>query len=176
MIDETEILNSAAFEAEVDAIRENVISAKFIEVYRSSNSKFLLWMLTAYPDLCTDEFKSYVERLEKPVSAKNIAEMLQHETSIKPILFNLLKARHFLRWIVTLRKKNGEKLGNPAYSSRRAGLFSLFRDFNEIMRPKLADEMKFHFKGLKRTVAQATTNGDIRIKVGKDPLQFSFYQ
>jgi hypothetical protein len=93
-----------------------------------------------------------------------------------PIMFNLVTARDFLTWIVSLVKKDGTSPGYSTFNSHRAAFFNLFRDFGVTMSKTLEFELRNHFKGLKRRVASRVTNGDGKCKTGKDPLSFGMYR
>eukprot|EP00834_Sanchytrium_tribonematis_P003532 NODE_139_length_16235_cov_0.569038.p3 type:complete len:603 gc:universal NODE_139_length_16235_cov_0.569038:14135-15943(+) len=74
--------------------------------------------------------------------------------------------------MVTLRKSDGSKPGNATYSAHRSGLAHLFREYNVTMTPELSESQSRNYLGLRRTTAQRTADGEGRIKVGKDPMDF----
>ena len=69
-----------------------------------------------------------------------------------PIFFDLLSAKVFMTWLLSLRKKNGDTYASSSYNSHRAALFNLYRDFGATMSTELESELKNHYKGLKRKV------------------------
>jgi hypothetical protein len=93
-----------------------------------------------------------------------------------PILFDTLTADVFLSFIVSLRKKDGSKLGASSCNTHRAALFNLFRNYHKVMGTELEKELASYFKGLKRTIAENTARGEDEIRIGKDPLEFSLYR
>lgn len=47
-----------------------------------------------------------------------------------PINFELLGAKDFLIWLISLRKPDGSKPSFSTYNTHRAALFNLFREYN----------------------------------------------
>ena len=69
-----------------------------------------------------------------------------------------------------------QKPGGDSYSSHHSGLFDLYRSFKVAMSQELQDELKNHYKGLKRNIASNIAAGGMKIKVGKDPLSMSLFR
>ena len=94
-------------------------------------------------------------------------------SGISNLIFWLLPG---MLWIVSLRKKDGNKPGSSSYGSHQAGLFNLFHDFKVSMSPELEGELTNHFSGLKRKIAANIQAGEGEIKVGKDPLCLQLFR
>lgn len=103
----------------------------------------------------------------------NICKMLQR---IPPILFEDFEVNHFMQFIVSLRKPDGNKLSYSSYNTHRAALYNVFRDYKMSMSESLQSELKNHFRGLKRTTTKTVAEGGARIKTGKDALDFGLYK
>ncbi|KAG7351570.1 hypothetical protein IV203_010930 [Nitzschia inconspicua] len=82
--------------------------------------------------------------------------------------------KDFMEWIVSARKEDGSTPTYSTYNCHRAWLFNLFRDYKQDIAP-LQSELKTHFRGLQRTKTQALANGEGRVKIGKDALEFALY-
>jgi len=158
---------------QVPALRQNLVGKKSRGIYGNSMVKFLIWLLENKPELVDPEFALSAS------AARNkrafIKKVLHNAPNNPPINFQLLTAPDFMDWIVTVRKRDGERPGSQSYSSHRTGLFNLFRSFRVTMSTELQSELSNHYKGLKRTVASAIAAGGGKIKSGKDPLAFSLY-
>ncbi len=102
--------------------------------------------------------------------------VIDGDQSNPPLHFAQLTAPNFVVWLRTLRKSDGTTLGYSSLNTHRAGLFNLFRMYHVSMSSDLVTEIANHFKALKRKIARETGDGIHRIKTGKDPLTFSFYQ
>jgi hypothetical protein len=107
---------------------------------------------------------------------KWIKTHLQNAPNRPPIKFNELKAEDFMLWVVSLKKKDGSKPGRSAYSTHRAALFNLFRDYKVRMSQELEIELANHYRGLKRTAASSAAAGNGEVKSGKSALEFSLYR
>jgi hypothetical protein len=174
-----------ALQAEVAAIRANTVSPKSRDTYRRSSSRFLLWCYEKKRTLLTQQFINTFEEHIPPrkrviaiaSTQKWIKIYLEGSTSeTPPIKFQALKAEDFMMWIVTLKKRDGSKPGNSAYSTHRAALFNLFRDHKVRMSQDLETELANHYRGLKRTTASSAANGNGVVKTGKSALEFSLYR
>ena len=166
--------DNSTFEAEVAALRKNVVSKKSKGVYSGSMVKFVQWLLENKRDLVHPEFGALYDLSVSKI--KFIKTALQNAPNDPIIFLEELTAPVFLTWIVSLRKKDGSKPGGDSYSSHRSGLFDLYRSFKVAMSQELQDELKNHYKGLKRNIASNIAAGGMKIKVGKDPLSMSLFR
>lgn len=80
-----------------------------------------------------------------------------------------------MSFILSLEKSDGTRPGNSTVSNHRSALFSLYRDYRVAMPEELVVELKPHFKGLKREIAQAISAGEIDGQNGKKPIDFNLY-
>jgi hypothetical protein len=160
------------WEAEVNIIRSNTVSAKSKQVYINSNINFILWLYDHKRHLLTDEF---IETINDNLSKSSIKQLLNQQ-EIHPIRFDSIDASDYMTWIVSLRTASGGKPGYSSYNGHRSAFFNLFRNYGKTMSVELASELSNHFKGLKRATAQEVVSGERSIKVGMDPLPFSLYR
>ena len=159
-------------------IRANTVSRRSKTTYVSSYSKFISWLVLSHQQLITPAFLAAIDPIPSDATAilESVKKLFNQEECPKPLHFEQLKASDFVIWLLTLRKRNGKPLSYSALNTHRAGLFNLYRDYGVIMSTEVERELKTHFKGLKRDIAQRTANGDVRIKTGKDPLSIDTYQ
>ena len=106
----------------------------------------------------------------------HVKAFIEDKDNGPPMDFENFTARVFVTWLVSLRKSNGKRPGYSCYTSHRAGLFNLYRDYDVAMSPALQEQLTHYFKGLKRTTAKRTADGLERVQVGKNPLQFTTYR
>ena len=159
---------------EVSELRANVVKKESRAMYMRSMSKFLAWLFFNNRHIISPEVSLLADTAANKVSF--FKSILQTAPNDPPIIFELLTAPVFMKWIVSLRKKNGDKPGVSSHSSHRSGLFHLFVAYHVTMPQELEKEVSNHFKGLKRKVASVIAAGGGKIKVGKDPLAFSLYR
>ncbi|KAJ0396165.1 hypothetical protein ATCC90586_012238 [Pythium insidiosum] len=100
----------------------------------------------------------------------------ESERAVPPLSFGELRADDFVAWLVTLQKGNGKSPGLSTFNNHRAALFNLFREYRVSMSAELQSELTTMFRGIKRSVAEQTANGQVSIKVGKDPLDPEVYE
>ena len=139
-----------ALHAKVAELRENQIGKKSRQLYQASNCKFILWCLQNNVDRITPQF---IEGLEEAVTVLGMSVEEYIKSVIgppanldrPPFHFRDFAAEDFLAWIVDLKKEGGEAPGISSLCTHRSGFFNLYRDFHEIMPPKLEDELQNHF-------------------------------
>ncbi|KAG7346961.1 hypothetical protein IV203_006030 [Nitzschia inconspicua] len=160
------------FDAEeaVRVIRTNTISKKSRDVYDGSIAKMLKWFYDNKRHLLTEQFIQY--GITYGFAKADIRRFLADAPSNAPVKFEDFNVQDFMEWIVSVRKEDGSTPTYSTYNCRRAGLFNLFRDYKQDIAP-LQSELKTHFRGLQRTKTQALANGEGRVKIGKDALEFA---
>ena len=164
----------AQLESEVADLRANVVKKVSRGIYSNSLIKFLAWLYENKREILTPECASGADTA---VNKRNYFKtVLKNPVTDPPVRFELITAELFMLWIVSLRKKDGNKPGSSSYGSHRAGLFNLFRDFKVSMSPELEGELTNHFSGLKRKIAANIQAGEGEIKVGKDPLCLQLFR
>jgi hypothetical protein len=169
-----ETIERELLEHQVDDVRANTVSSSSRTIYMNSATKFIEWLVANNTSLLTDEFLSQIAHAHNVVAFTR--QWLSGAPSNPPIRFAQLTAREFFVWIVSLKKSDGTRPGYSTYNTHRAALFNLFRDYQVTMTKALEVELKNHFKGLKRKAVIEISNGNGKIKVGKDAMQFSLYQ
>ena len=133
-----------------------------------------MYLHTNHRQLINDNFGINEEGNFASIEVKNQLE--NPNPLIPPLKFELLTVPIFFEWLLSLRKRNGEKPLIGSYNSHRAALYNLYRDYHVIMPVDIETELSNHFKGLKRQLAQDASNGNAPVKVGKDPLHFEIYR
>ncbi|GLE05416.1 hypothetical protein PINS_up014429 [Pythium insidiosum] len=172
MADTLESLRARAAE-----IRANTVSRKSRQAYEATWTRFLSWLIDMKPERMPQVFKDAVAGQECSSLRKSVRSCLDADVDrvCPPILFNALQADDFIQWLLSIRKGDGGECGYSTYNCHRAALFNLYREYKFVMSETLQSELSTHFRGLKRTVAERTTGGVLRVKVGKDPLSFELY-
>eukprot|EP00834_Sanchytrium_tribonematis_P008005 NODE_831_length_3642_cov_0.596669.p1 type:complete len:758 gc:universal NODE_831_length_3642_cov_0.596669:113-2386(+) len=175
---------------EFNNILTNELKDSLINAFREQDNNLELFQATTIDQSISEEERItrtniYQNRLKRLESSKlrHIKEFINNNvptgnatSEIYPINFDLVTSRIFLCWVVTLRKPDGSMPGNSSYSNHRAALSHLFREYNKSMSHELADNLSKNYLGLKRTTTQRIANGDGRVKIGKDPIDFSLYK
>jgi hypothetical protein len=127
---------------EVKELRDNVIASSTKRMYESCSKKLYRWLFDNHPDVCCNE----------------------------EIMLHRLTADIFHKFLVQLRKKNGEKPGPQTYNSFRATLNYLFRNKNLQIPSDFQIANSNIFKGIKRKFAERKQCGEIPSFEGKRPL------
>ena len=114
----------AQLESEVADLRANVVKKVSCGIYSNSLIKFLAWLYENKREILTPECASGADTA---VNKRNYFKtVLKNPVTDPPVRFELITAKLFMLWIVSLRKKDGNKPGSSSYGSHRAGLFNLF--------------------------------------------------
>ena len=161
-------------EMDLDRIRRNTIASNSRDVYQRSNSKFIVFLHEDHPGILDEGFGlNGVGLFDEAVVRGKLKDPKQDDP---PLRFDQLTVQVFFEWLLTLRKQDGSRPKISAFNSHRAALFNLFRDYHVTMSQELVDEMRNHFKGLKRTLASEAADGNSEVRIGKDPLKFSLFK
>lgn len=141
--------------------RYNDLSEKSRKMYNVSNTKFILWLESTYPHLITVTLKDALETCENRESCVfsfiDITKRKDVETPEPPILFDKITAEIFVEWLLSLRTRKHTKPGATTY--HRAAFYHLFLDFRCKQSYELIRDLKTHFVGIKRCVAEETRQG-----------------
>ena len=93
------------FELEVEQIRANTISDTSRLLYHSSMCRFLMFLWSHHPELLTNRFVEAVNvEQERPLRNRMLDYLRQPLPLEDPIRFDLLTAKTFMTWLVTLKK------------------------------------------------------------------------
>ena len=125
---EFEGLSLSKYEKEVTRIRAcNVAkNSRLGYIYRCSSARFLEWLYKRKPEILTNSCKT---SLDGCVDESERNEKLREILDGAPIMFDIMTARDFMTWIVTLRKSDGTRLSASSFDGHTSGLFKIFRDF-----------------------------------------------
>ena len=163
--------------AKAQEIRANTVSKVSRRIYHQSYTRFISWLIVNKPVLIVPSFLEAIGEIPADMSKlRDLVKVAMDEGSNPPIHFDQLEAPDFVSWILSLKRHDGTNLSYSALNTHRSGLFNLFREYGLVMSQTLEKEISNHFKGLKRTIAASTATGVEKIKVGKDPLSFEFFQ
>ncbi|KAJ3112697.1 hypothetical protein HDU96_004294, partial [Phlyctochytrium bullatum] len=133
----------ADMDAEIANIRANNINPRSRKSYHASSTKMLLWFLKNKPDVLNPDFAGlFNEDMTEAQMKAAITDVIKGAPENPPLNFENFTARDFFSWLVTLRKRDGEKPGSKAYDTARSALFNLYREFQTSMPGTLQDEMK----------------------------------
>ena len=170
----------AEIEREIAEIREQNIGTGSRKSYGKSAARFILFLFAGSINMISPIFHSAPPPLCYPTE-ENVGRFfkLPYEERIEimaPIRLDTLTAKDFMRFLVTLRKKDGEKPSASTLSGHQSALFHLYREFQTDMPPRLVAELKRHFRGLKRIKVKDLGEGIGKLKVGKDPLDIETYR
>jgi hypothetical protein len=178
--DDENIIPLHALQEEVREVFNQQVKAKTRNAYARSQVKFLLWSFENTPNILAEDFRSELQTRSSSIKEQTafVRNVIGPPARLDcaPLKWDTFAAEDFGAWIQSLRKKNGQAPGFGSLSSHRAALFNLFRDFKICMKPMLEERLKGFFKGVRRTKAAAAQAGSCTVKVGKDPLSFSFYR
>lgn len=185
--------------------RRNIVSPKSENNYLGSVSNFILWCYEnaiiivqlvmqntlstrkqTY-DVALSNLISIESEDERQIQSRKIRNKyaMDQKRTIKqwilnnhedhPIYFDLITGDLFTTYILSLRKGNDELPGMSTYTTHRAGMKHLFRYYNIAVPATLSSLLESDYKSLKRTVAERTNDEGGDVRVGKSPLEFSFY-
>lgn len=164
-------------DAKVDEINNNTTSARTKAVYASKQISFLMFLDHAHPEVLSEDFLHDAPRSpDGSLQRSYVKKVVQERKRPAPINFSLLEARHVTRFILTLKKKNGEEATNSVHNSARSAVTDLFRTYDFITPKKMTNALQKFFKGLKRKSAKDAGMGQGKAYVGKKPLEFALYR
>ena len=159
--------------AELAQLKENRLAKNSWASYRVSGAKFVFWLNENFEQFITTEFKNELSKFSS-ITVGIIKNLLECKTVV-PLHFSALPADVVAAWLLSLRKKNGENL-TSALNTHRAGVSSLFKEFNETQTKEYKSQMGDYFQGFRNTLAKRGQEGKVRIKTGKDPFAFPFFK
>jgi hypothetical protein len=159
--------------------------------YQRAQVRLILWLYDMMPDVISDDVRADLNAIANEKDRRAyIRTLLGPPVNLNrpPLKLTEITPKKFLMYICDLKKKGADATAAPAaseftpsltfqtYSSHRAALFNLFRDFKTPMSEQFKMELASHFKGLRRHTAAKTQEGALPLKVGKDPFPFSLYR
>lgn len=170
----------AEIEAEIAEIRNHNITKGSRKNYEKSVAKFVAFLFLTNIQLVNPAFFYSPPPLCEPTEenvrryfARNYEERVE---ATAPLVLSGITAKDFMRFCVSLRKKDGKKPTAGTLSGHRSALFHLFREFSTEMPAKLVSDLKVYFRGLKRKQTKDLGAGIGKLKLGKDPLDVEVYR
>lgn len=170
----------------IDDLKDNCISQNSKTTYTSSLVLFLTYIYRYDTHLLhnswiktikTFSFGIQNEKQKEKAEKKTIKKLLMNgDNDCPPLDFGSYSAQHFMKYLLSLQTKDGERLGLSSYNSRRSALFHLFRKYGAKQESKFGEELAILFRGLKRKIAVEKQDGDGRIQTGKSPMPFAVYE
>jgi len=110
-----------------------------------------------FVDLFGVEWSSLTDSAKK----KAIKEKLQTFPPVNMLDFDVLDTNHFMTFLITLKRPNGQDLTYSSLNTHRAGFNFLYRLYNVRKPDVLEFELVNYFKSLKKRSARAAQNGTI---------------
>eukprot|EP00924_Labyrinthula_sp_SR-Ha-C_P000317 maker-scaffold_25-snap-gene-3.63-mRNA-1 protein AED:0.40 eAED:0.60 QI:0/0/0/1/0/0/3/0/140 len=104
---------------------------------------------------------------ESPMSLKLIRKTIKTFSNLPPLKFDELDVETFMLWIVTTKRSDGSFL-SFLITQLTVLLFTVFTVNTKFV--SFENDLKKHFRDLKRKVASEEQAGQGVIKRGKDPL------
>eukprot|EP00924_Labyrinthula_sp_SR-Ha-C_P009264 maker-scaffold_2-snap-gene-18.1-mRNA-1 protein AED:0.11 eAED:0.13 QI:0/0/0/0.5/1/1/2/0/208 len=157
----------------VSEIRGNTISQNSQSSYEGSYIQFLAWRVRNKPYVLAEDFLNKLKEgsdAEAPMSLILIRKTGKIFPNLPPLKFDELDVETFMSWIVTKKRSDGSIFSFSSYSSHRSALYSLYCQHKVHFSPEFKDELKNHFRGLKRKIASEEQAGQGVIKRRKYPL------
>ena len=114
---------------EVDELGQYNIYRRTRVMYRNSSAKFIVWLKQNCPSLIHPDYIDFITNSESQQTPLKMARAFLSglPQTGNPINFELVTARIFLMWMVSLRKADGAKPGTGVFKTHRSALFNLFR-------------------------------------------------
>lgn len=152
-------------------------------VYLNSSARFLGWCCLNLQEVCTPELLQHVNNIAFETETRSLSisdavracKIFLRAREHPPLLFDTITSDHFLLWIASIRKDDETKYNAGTYSSHRSAFFNLFRDYEAVMSTHMETQLSRCFRGLKKTIAKETAQGEGKITVGKDALPVTLY-
>ena len=121
-------------------LRESTITASSRTAYRQSQSRFLAYCLSHHPSVVKPSFR--VKLGDLPTSSSSLARKIKQNLTTEecPVNFEEISSDIFGNYLLSLRKKNGERPSLATYLTHRTALFDLYRTY----RMKMPDEMQLN--------------------------------
>jgi hypothetical protein len=109
-------------------------------------------------------FKAFMDELNpftNPQYKKQIKSYIKEDLANPyPVVnFGILTEIHFVRYVLSIRKRNGDLPKFSTYSGHRAGFSHLYTIFKMEKSRELENELAIYFKSLRKRSAKAAQNG-----------------
>ena len=102
--------------------------------------------------------------------------LVKADESCPPINLQEYSAKHFIKYLISLRSAKGERLSSSSYSNKRSALFHMFRMYAVKQSAQFDLELTTMFKGLKRQLAKEKQHGKGKIQTGKSPIPYALFR
>eukprot|EP00924_Labyrinthula_sp_SR-Ha-C_P006580 snap_masked-scaffold_38-processed-gene-2.50-mRNA-1 protein AED:0.30 eAED:0.30 QI:0/-1/0/1/-1/1/1/0/243 len=157
--------------------RANTIAKNSKSSYEGSYTQFVAWCIRNKPNVLAEDFLNKLKEgsdAEAPMSLKLIRKIIKTFPNLPPLKFDDLDVETFMSWIVTKKRSDGSFFSFSSYSTHRSALYSLYREHKVRFSSEFENELKNHFRGLKRKIASEEQAGQGVIRRRKyhlDPTQ-----
>ena len=124
-------------EAALQHLRDNTIASTSRSVYRQAQCKFLSYCFSNHPNVPNPTFRAKLG--VPPMSFKALTARIRDNLTREelPVKFEEISSDFFASFLISLRKKDGEKPGLATFLTHRSTLVDLFRTY----RAKMPKEM-----------------------------------
>ena len=162
-----------------DDLRRNVVNQSSRKAYHRLLGKFICYLYqdAVLNQLITPAFEAALDDAEcTEVFAR---EYLEGAPANPPLLFEDLREEHIMRWILSIRKGNGDEVPGIDYlSQHRSAVFHLFRLYDQarVYQRNIEQEIEIAFAAYRRLRAINTQHGEGNVQVGKTPMEFGMYE
>lgn len=127
------------------------------------------------PDLNVDQRAQYekdLNKLDKEIIAF-VRHWLRDAPANAPIDFSEVTADIVVKGALSLRKKDGTRPDKATLSQFRSAVKSLFKMYGQENDQVHEDRLTYLYRGVGRVTRKRISDNGGKVKVGKDPLQFS---
>ena len=179
----------------MDDLRARAAGVRLLQIapstrkqYEGNSVKLLQWLFQHQRDVLTAEFiAGVVDPAVGPTKDYTLpwVQAPIADVSKTPIKFDVFTHHHFLPYVTwragpgagaTAGVQDITGIGYSALNMHRSALGNLYRDYHLTMSPTMSSEISQHFMGAKRAEAQKKKQGEGRVQVGMDPMDYSFYK
>ena len=96
---------------DLELLLDNEVSQASRTPYRGSSVRLILWIYSNENSLINPQFLDLLDACENEKQQKLVIKNnFISDSKIEPIMFELITPDTFMRWVLSLRKKNGEKV------------------------------------------------------------------
>ena len=150
----------------LEEVENQNIGKKSRANYIGSQTRFVVWMKGKFGNNEALFNKKFFEGAEGNLTNKYVKSKLKElNRSCPPLHFENLTAKMFASFLLSLKKKNGERPGIDALKGHRAALFNLMRDYGSEFSPQQVGLLRKYMKGFRRDLTNAAKQGKASLKV-----------
>ena len=170
----------------INSLKHGCVAKSSLRSYNLSLVTFLIYVYKFDRHLmhnswikAIDSFTYGIQNEKKLQMAmkKTITALLKKaDEKCPPIDLEDYSAKHFIKYLLSLRTPTGQRLSSASYSNKRSSLFHMFRMYAVKQSAQFELELTAMFKGLKRQLAREKQHGNGKIQTGKSPMPYALYR